>query len=258
MCPRGRVRRCTWTRCVLSVSPVSNCRRAIPGRLLQTKAEAGGCYRIGPFTESAQADKASAVLKEIPLAYERRTEEQTVVTGYRVYLPPLPTREAAEKKRRELSRFGFKDSSVMQEAGMENALSLGLFTVEVNAQKHMQALAAKKSTPGCRRSRRRVHSIGSISGRSKAWPAYCRGYGRPTGAPPRPRRKRHRASRHRRRLCPPVGEGCLTQAAFWRFASLGTVNGTSLYHGLCHPRLVPKSAVLRQRPHSSVGRAPDL
>ena len=108
------------------------------------KTEAGGCYRIGPFADTAQADKASAVLKEIPLAYERRAEEQTVVTGYRVYLPPLPTRDAAEKKRRELSRLGFKDSSVMQEAGMENALSLGLFTVEVNAQKHMQALAAKK------------------------------------------------------------------------------------------------------------------
>ena len=108
------------------------------------KTEAGGCYRIGPFADTAQADKASAVLKEIPLAYERRAEEQTVVTGYRVYLPPLPTRDAAEKKRRELSRLGFKDSSVMQEAGMENALSLGLFTVEANAQKHLQALAAKK------------------------------------------------------------------------------------------------------------------
>ncbi|MEK7815327.1 MAG: SPOR domain-containing protein [Pseudomonadota bacterium] len=108
------------------------------------KTEASGCYRIGPFAESAQADKASAVLKGIPLAYERRAEEQTVVTGYRVYLPPLPTRDAAEKKRRELSRLGFKDSSVMQEAGMENALSLGLFTVEANAQKRMQALAAKK------------------------------------------------------------------------------------------------------------------
>ncbi len=107
------------------------------------KPEAG-CYRIGPFAETAQADKASAVLKEIPLAYERRAEEQTVVTGYRVYLPPLPTRDAAEKKRRELSRLGFKDSSVVQEAGMENAISLGLFTVEANAQKHLQALAAKK------------------------------------------------------------------------------------------------------------------
>jgi len=103
-----------------------------------------GCYRIGPFSESTQADKASTVLKEIPLAYERRAEAQTVVTGYRVYLPPLATREAAEKKRRELGRLGFKDSSEMQDAGMENAMSLGLFTVEANAQNHVQALAAKK------------------------------------------------------------------------------------------------------------------
>lgn len=108
------------------------------------KTEAGGCYRIGPFADAAQADKASAVLREIPLVYERRAEEQTVVTGYRVYLPPLPTRDAAEKKRRELSRLGFKDSSVVQEEGMENSISLGLFTVEANAQKHLQALAAKK------------------------------------------------------------------------------------------------------------------
>lgn len=116
-------------------------RNAGPAAAVKTET---GCYRIGPFSESTQADKASAVLKEIPLAYERRAEAQTVVTGYRVYLPPLPTREAAEKKRRELSRLGFKDSSVMQDAGMENALSLGLFTVEVNAQNHVQALAAKK------------------------------------------------------------------------------------------------------------------
>ncbi len=103
-----------------------------------------GCYRLGPFADDAATEKAIDLLKQIPLAYERRREEQTVVTGYRVYLPPLASREAAEKKRRQLTRLGFKDHSLIQEEGLQNAISLGQFTVEANAQKHLRALAAKK------------------------------------------------------------------------------------------------------------------
>jgi len=102
------------------------------------------CYRLGPFPDEAAAAAAGARLKELALAYAPRAEERTVVTGYRVYLPPLPTRAAAEKKRRQLARLGFKDSSVLQEEGGQNAISLGLFTVEANARKRLQALAAKK------------------------------------------------------------------------------------------------------------------
>lgn len=105
---------------------------------------AGGCYRLGPFAGDVEVEQAIAILKQIPLAYERQREEQTIVTGYRVYLPPLASRAAAEKKRHQLTRLGFKDHSVIQEGDLENAISLGLFTVEANAQKHLQALAAKK------------------------------------------------------------------------------------------------------------------
>ncbi len=102
------------------------------------------CYRLGPFPDEAAAEAAGARLTATVPAHDRRAEEQTVVTGYRVYLPPLPTRAAAEKKRRELARLGFKDSSVLQEEGGQNAISLGLFTVEANARKRLQALAARK------------------------------------------------------------------------------------------------------------------
>ncbi len=105
---------------------------------------AAGCYRLGPFADDAATEKAIDILKQVPLAYERLREEQTVVTGYRVYLPPLPNRDAVEKKRRQLTRLGFKDHSLIQEEGLQNAISLGTFTVEANAQKHLQALAAKK------------------------------------------------------------------------------------------------------------------
>jgi hypothetical protein len=114
-----------------------------PAELTNTAA---GCYRLGPFADEAATTKAIDVLKQIPLAYERRQEEETVVTGYRVYLPPLASREAAEKRRRQLTRLGFKDHSVIQEEGLENAISLGLFAVEANARKRLQALAARKVT----------------------------------------------------------------------------------------------------------------
>ncbi|TAM47332.1 MAG: SPOR domain-containing protein [Gammaproteobacteria bacterium] len=105
---------------------------------------AAGCYRLGPFADDAATEKAIGMLKQIPLAYERKQEEQPVVTGYRVYLPPLASRDAVEKKRRQLTRLGFKDHSLIQEEGLQNAISLGTFTVEANAQKHQRALAAKK------------------------------------------------------------------------------------------------------------------
>ncbi len=105
---------------------------------------AAACYRLGPFADDAATEKAIGVLKQIPLAYERQREDEPVVTGYRVYLPPLASREVAEKKRRQLTRLGFKDHSLIQEEGLQNAISLGQFTVEANAQKHLRALAAKK------------------------------------------------------------------------------------------------------------------
>lgn len=114
-----------------------------PAELTNT---AGACYRLGPFADDAAIEKAIDKLTQVPLAYERAQEQQPVVTGYRVYLPPLASREAAEKQRRQLARLGFKDHSVIQDEGLENAISLGLFAVEANAQKRLQALAAKKIT----------------------------------------------------------------------------------------------------------------
>lgn len=112
-----------------------------PAALANTAA---GCYRLGPFVDDVAMEKAIDALKQIPLAYERQREEESVVTGYRVYLPPLASRDAVEKKRRQLTRLGFKDHSLIQEEGLQNAISLGTFTVETNAQKHQRALAAKK------------------------------------------------------------------------------------------------------------------
>jgi hypothetical protein len=101
------------------------------------------CFHIGPFAETARVTQAEAKLIELHLGFARRSEETKMITGYRVTLPPFASREAAERKRQELTRLGFKDHAVIQEEGWHNAISLGLFSVEANAESRVRELAAK-------------------------------------------------------------------------------------------------------------------
>lgn len=108
-----------------------------------TAAESG-CYRLGPFPSPDKAQAAAVILARWGLAAERVTEFETLGTAYRLYLPPYPSKEAAETKRRELTQLGFTDHAMIEhEPGMEHALSLGSFAVEHNAQTRREQLAAK-------------------------------------------------------------------------------------------------------------------
>lgn len=109
-----------------------------------TASVAPACFHIGPFPDVDLVARAETRLNDFELTYSRRSEETRRVTGYQVYLPPLPSQKAAERKRQELARLGFKDHALIQEGDMQNAISLGLFTVEANAENRVRELAAKK------------------------------------------------------------------------------------------------------------------
>ena len=101
------------------------------------------CFHIGPFLDANAATTGESKLNEWHIAFVRRSEEIKIVTGYRVYLPGFATKEAAERKRQELTRLGFKDHALSQEGASQYSISLGLFAVEVNAQSRVRELAAK-------------------------------------------------------------------------------------------------------------------
>jgi hypothetical protein len=101
------------------------------------------CFRLGPFAGTEAAGEAGRQLAEQKIAHESREEKQMTVTGYRVYLPSFKTAAQAEAARRELRRQGFRDHALITEAGFRNAVSLGLFTVEDNARRHLRHLAGK-------------------------------------------------------------------------------------------------------------------
>lgn len=102
------------------------------------------CYRLGPFPALERVNAASVKLAGWGIGYERVAEFETLGLGYRLYIPSFPSKEQAEAKRRELTALGFTDHALIDdEPGMKNAIALGQFTVEQNAQARQQQLAGK-------------------------------------------------------------------------------------------------------------------
>ena len=101
------------------------------------------CVSIGPFSTAAQATRASTMVRQLGVETLRQELLGSTVTSYRVYLPPLPSRAAAERQRTELTGLGIKDHYILEEAGKENAISLGLFSIEDNAAALLRTLAEK-------------------------------------------------------------------------------------------------------------------
>lgn len=109
------------------------------------KSAAGSnCFELGAFATLEKARAAGSKLEAWGLSYTRVAEFETLGPSYRVYLPSFPSKEAAERERRELTKLGFSDHAIIQqEEGMENAISLGIFSVEKNAIARVQQLARK-------------------------------------------------------------------------------------------------------------------
>lgn len=109
-----------------------------------SSAAASNCFELGPFTTLKKTRGAEEKLDSWGIDHTRVSEFETLGPSYRVYLPPLPTRQAAERKRHELTQLGFSDHAIIQgEEGMENAISLGIFSVEQNAITRAKQLARK-------------------------------------------------------------------------------------------------------------------
>jgi len=109
-------------------------------------ADGVACFALGPFARKDALQAALTQLQTWEIAAAERVQREELSIAYRVYLPPFPSRQDAERKRRELTQLGFTDHAVIHEEGLDNAISLGLFSVEANARLRLQQLAAKGVT----------------------------------------------------------------------------------------------------------------
>jgi hypothetical protein len=101
------------------------------------------CLDWGPFTDS-ERERAQGVLEPFALGKLLTSRRQETKSGYWVYLPPLPSKAAAERRAGELKEAGVTDLYVVTEAGAQkNAISLGVFRTEDAAQAYLASLRSK-------------------------------------------------------------------------------------------------------------------
>ena len=69
-------------------------------------------------------------------------EKRETIRSYRVYLPPLESRQNAARKVRELRGKGIRDVAIIMSGSLRNGVSLGVYENRSNADKRLGALGA--------------------------------------------------------------------------------------------------------------------
>jgi len=113
-----------------------------PEELARVAASRRGvaCIELGPVpaAEAARAEEAVGGLAGGLKVSQRRADE---ATRWWVYIPPLPTRAAANLRIAELKKQGVDDSSLISDdAVWRNAISLGVFSSEDAANRRVEEL----------------------------------------------------------------------------------------------------------------------
>jgi cell division septation protein DedD len=92
------------------------------------------CFSIGPFAAIDDVRRTSALIESSLQRQQVREVRSNEIRGYRVYLPPFPTRQEAMDAARTLQEKGLRDYYVVTAGEQENTVSLGLFRDLANAQ----------------------------------------------------------------------------------------------------------------------------
>ncbi|MFL6676311.1 MAG: SPOR domain-containing protein [Massilia sp.] len=110
-----------------------------------------GCTEVGTFGAS-EARRFEARLARLDLGerQSRRPVEAQDITSYLVYLPPAPSKEAADRKVAELRAQGVTNLFIINgDSPYKWGISLGLFRTEAGAQTLLAALG-KQGVRGAR------------------------------------------------------------------------------------------------------------
>ncbi len=109
----------------------------------QAKTIGKVCLEWGEFSGTERV-RANAALAELNLGEGLVQRQNDSTTGYWVYMPPLKTRAAVNKKIAELTGMGVEDYFIVQESGRwKNSISLGLFKTEEAANNYLVHLRSK-------------------------------------------------------------------------------------------------------------------
>lgn len=114
-----------------------------PGKSPAAAVTAAACMEWGAFAGAAVA-RADAAMAELDLPASQFRRVTVDASGYWVYIPPLKSRNDAEKSAKALRELGVTDYSVVQEQTQwRNAISLGIFRTDEAAKAFLVSLEKK-------------------------------------------------------------------------------------------------------------------
>jgi len=98
------------------------------------------CYTIGPFKERTQALEVSRRYSNNQVKTELKSSLEKEYLGVMVYLTGNNSRQDAINTAEKLASKGIRDYLIINEPGKTNALSLGVFGLKKNADRHVARL----------------------------------------------------------------------------------------------------------------------
>jgi cell division protein FtsN len=120
----------------------------------QPKQQTFACLEWGNF-QTADISKVEDKLKALAFGSRQSRVNVQDNSGTMVYIPPLGSKEAADKKALELTHLGVHDFYIVQDqSNMRWSISLGVFKTEEAAKQQLANLVAK----GVHSARIGVHS----------------------------------------------------------------------------------------------------
>lgn len=101
------------------------------------------CLAIGPFSNQVDLRSTRTAIAARTVRSRQRQEQTSESHGWRVFLPPQPTRDLALAQARRLEAKGIKDYFVVTATGeLQNSVALGLFHDPANAKKRRDEVIA--------------------------------------------------------------------------------------------------------------------
>ena len=93
------------------------------------------CYTLGPFTKNKMDDVRLVLEKEYNNQLSFGIETTSAITYYRIYIPPLESKDKIRETLALLDKNKLTDHYVMSIDGRKNAIALGVFKQKKAAEK---------------------------------------------------------------------------------------------------------------------------
>ena len=96
------------------------------------------CYTLGPYNLEQTAKAMSQRLSQAGRAVRVKRQQTDRIQKYLVFLPQLPSREAAEKVITDIKKNKIKEYAIIDSGPYKNAIALGTFNDLDKARRHTE------------------------------------------------------------------------------------------------------------------------